>query len=513
MARFYIWFFPALLAGLFVAIRPDETKWLSYYAVTRSTQPPPFSGVIPKCPNCNLVLISLDTLRADRLAMMPNLNAIAARSLSFPLAYTNAYYTTPSHMTVFTSLYPGTHQIESSFQRRTNWTAEGQPKLSGLATHVLAANQLTLAEVLERHGYGTHWNGPINMKYLNPKVGFGRGFSEFSPSPFPRGVALGQYNKRDFDVSSLAPLKNSRREFIFLHSYVAHLPRFALHNTEKFENSAVPYSRNLMTKFQNRVNSYPGLLTDQVFDSEPPKALSEKIIGACLRFEDMRECFTKYVGVDNFWHAVGQLQGFLVKAALIEFGMGDEVEESTKYRQIYDQAAQELDRHVGQMWSALEKAGSLDNTVVVFFSDHGEQLLEHGDVGHVDFFEDTARIPLIIYHPKLDHGVTVPQLTSLVDLMPMVLEILAVDPPPQMQGQVVWRQPREWVYGSCLGSDYITDGKWKLMRDYLGHESLYHSSSDPLETRDAVNYLNPWSRAAYSRLAAVRSKFVLEQSL
>ena len=212
MIRFYLVLAATFISGLFVALRPHESQWLARYAVTWAAKPAPLISEIPKCPKCNLVLISLDTLRADRLAIMPNLKAIADRGLFFPLAYANAYYTTPSHMTVFTSLYPATHQVESSFQRRTNWTEEGQPKLSGLANHILAPNYVTLAEVLHGQGYGTHWNGPLNMRYLDHSYGFGRGFSDFAPSPFPRGIGLGQYHERDFNVGSLAPLKNPRNK-------------------------------------------------------------------------------------------------------------------------------------------------------------------------------------------------------------------------------------------------------------------------------------------------------------
>ncbi|MGO8056228.1 sulfatase-like hydrolase/transferase, partial [Rhizobium leguminosarum] len=72
-----------------------------------------------ECSGCNLLLISLDTLRGDRLGFLgsqdgltPNFDTIAAESVVFANAFTNAFYTTPSHMTVFTSLYPGTHQVQ-----------------------------------------------------------------------------------------------------------------------------------------------------------------------------------------------------------------------------------------------------------------------------------------------------------------------------------------------------------------------------------------------------------------
>src|SRR5262249_2790534 len=158
-----------------------------------------------------------------------------------------------------------------------------------------------------------------------------------------------------------------------------------------------------------------------------------------------------------------------------------------------------VDREVGQMWSDLEKSGRLANTIVIIMSDHGEELFDNGMASHSSFYEHTARVPLLIFHPKMQ-GERVDQLVSLVEVMPMILSMLEVDQPKQTQGHLPWRDSGEQVFGFTLGNDYVRERDWKLMRNYDGREELYYLPLDPFEHENLIEMRNPWVASAYSRL-------------
>ncbi|MCP5041994.1 MAG: sulfatase-like hydrolase/transferase [bacterium] len=112
----------------------------------------------------NVVLISIDTLRADHLGVYghgretsPTIDALAAQAVRFEQAIAQAGWTLPSHMSLMTSLYPGTHGV-------TTKTA-------------LASDVTTLAESLNAAGYRTA--AFVSWVFLDKKFGFGQGFEQF----------------------------------------------------------------------------------------------------------------------------------------------------------------------------------------------------------------------------------------------------------------------------------------------------------------------------------------------
>ncbi len=503
----------AVAALAYVALRPHEGKWiLNSWAGKKAEPHAPYLAPIAPCPDCNVILISLDTLRADRLDAMPNLKKIADQSLIFTHAYANGYFTTPSHMSVFTSLYPARHRIETKmFGVRDE---EGEiAAFTADNPEPLSSEYVTWAEVMRRSGYDTYWNAPIGLRYLRFASGFNRGFNHFAPSPFARGLPLGNYPVDGFRKDALKSLREGKKTFNFLHSYIAHGPYIVHSNEHEFLGMQVPYNQNLLEHFRQRIFKSPEVLLLQSFEKMPSPEELRMALAACTRFEDMRECFEKYSTPDAFWHAVGQIQHRKARREIEDLGLDTGPKEKAMYQQSYTQAAQELDRQIGQMWAELEKIGALDKTVVAFFSDHGESLLERGEVGHGSFYNEVARIPMLIYHPKLKRRIEISQLTTLVDLMPAVLNILGIDSPPQTQGRVPWKNPREFAFGSSLGSDFITDGRWKLITDNGGEQHFYDLHFDPQEQLNLIRPWHPHLRRAYQRMSEARRLAAIEISL
>ena len=96
-----------------------------------------------------------------------------------------------------------------------------------------------------------------------------------------------------------------------------------------------------------------------------------------------------------------------------------------------------IDDQVGRLLDALDQSGQRDNTIVIFQSDHGEMLGDHGILLKGPFFYDCAvRVPLIISWPRaFKAGLRSDALVELVDIAPTLLEACGMEVPGRMQGR------------------------------------------------------------------------------
>jgi iduronate 2-sulfatase len=111
----------------------------------------------------------------------------------------------------------------------------------------------------------------------------------------------------------------------------------------------------------------------------------------------------------------------------------EEVEEA---RHGYMASIAYMDEQVGKVLAALEANKLADNTIVVFFADHGYHLGEHGLWAKTSCFELDARVPLIIAPPKLAAaGKRTDALAELLDLFPTLVELAGLPPAPKREGK------------------------------------------------------------------------------
>ena len=169
---------------------------------------------------------------------------------------------------------------------------------------------------------------------------------------------------------------------------------------------------------------------------------------------------------------------------------------------------------------ALEETGQLDNTLIVFTSDHGEMLGDHGLTGKgCRFYEGLVRVPLIFWYPgKLEENLESTALVELVDIVPTLLELTGLPVPERIQGKSLMpilsgqKSPdhhRDFVrcefydalypgargdYDSAFGTMIKTD-RFKLSL-YHGHQQgeLFDLQSDPEE------YFNLWDDPEYAEI-------------
>ena len=97
---------------------------------------------------------------------------------------------------------------------------------------------------------------------------------------------------------------------------------------------------------------------------------------------------------------------------------------------LYDGEIASVDRQIGRFIDKLEARKALDDTILVFTSDHGESLGEHGEATHAVFiYESTVHVPLIVRYPrKLPAGTTYQESVRAVDIMPTVLGLAGAKP-------------------------------------------------------------------------------------
>jgi arylsulfatase A-like enzyme len=109
----------------------------------------------------------------------------------------------------------------------------------------------------------------------------------------------------------------------------------------------------------------------------------------------------------------------------------------TGYSDVYDNAIRRTDRVLNHLLGQMAKAGHLENTLVVFASDHGEAFSERGIEGHARYvYRETTEVPLILSFPfRLDPGVVVDARTRNVDIWPTLLDLLGLPPLEEADGR------------------------------------------------------------------------------
>jgi len=162
----------------------------------------------------------------------------------------------------------------------------------------------------------------------------------------------------------------------------------------------------------------------------------------------------------------------------------------------YDGEVRFVDDHVGRLIDELKRSGIYDNALTILTSDHGESLFDHNYFyGHGrEPYQDQVHVPFIIHWPDQEPAI-VDQPVSLMDLVPTILEFLDIDPPQNIRGSVLThtgRTANHPIIAQSPGLKHhsIREGDYKLLvENTKPKESLYlfNVKDDPNETKNLID--------------------------
>ena len=141
----------------------------------------------------------------------------------------------------------------------------------------------------------------------------------------------------------------------------------------------------------------------------------------------------------------------------------------------------------------LDKNGSLANTLVVIYGDHGEAFGEHpGNFGHTLYlYEENVRVPLIISAPGRISGGRAQRIVSLADLAPTLCDLLGLQMPPSFEGLSALRTRERAVFFVTEYSMHLSGlrfGPWKFIDEHdSGYARLFNLAADPWERTNLAN--------------------------
>jgi arylsulfatase A-like enzyme len=445
-----------------------------------ATPAPAVAAAGRDAPGPNVLLVVLDTVRADHLSLLgydretsPNLSRLARRGITFQQARSTAPWTLPSHASMMTGRWP--HELSTGIN------------------HPLDATHVTLAEHLAAKGYATA--GFVgNAAYCGIETGLGRGFAHFEDhektvADILWTSALGQrillqgifrperrtggtpndYHRKDAaqirrDMLAWVESQQGRPFFAFLNLYDAHDPYMP------------------PTGF----NSHFGVR---------PRSAADLAIMERWFIQDKKKL------------TPGEIQSVL---------------------DAYDDGIAYLDEQIGELIDDLDWLGLLAHTLVIITADHGEHLGEHELYGHASSLYDAEiHVPLLIILPEQAHaGKVVAAQVSLRDLAATVADLTgpgdspfpgrtlarywagAAPPPEPSLSEVdvpvatAPNQGRSPVFRGPMKA--VAAGKYVYVRNGDGREELFDVEADPMQLRNVAGLPQVESVLVHTRISLDR---------
>jgi arylsulfatase A-like enzyme len=165
-------------------------------------------------------------------------------------------------------------------------------------------------------------------------------------------------------------------------------------------------------------------------------------------------------------------------------------EDHQRNRRHYAAMIENIDRHVGRFIDLVTERDELDNTIIVYSSDHGEMLGDHSMWGKSIFFEPSVGVPFVIAGPGMDKGRTTDALVQLQDLTATFLDAAGADPLPEMEGRSLLPllrgetdNHRRYAVSALDPWKAVIDSRYKaiLQQDEM---MLFDLTTDPWEDDD-----------------------------
>ncbi len=172
-------------------------------------------------------------------------------------------------------------------------------------------------------------------------------------------------------------------------------------------------------------------------------------------------------------------------------------DQARECKQAYYAAISFVDAQIGRVLDALDRLKLRDNTVVVFWSDHGYHLGEHGLWMKQSCFEESARVPMIIAAPGKAAGQSCVRTVELIDLYPTLTDLAGIAAPKNLEGaslrpllenpKAEWKRPAfSQVQRGAFPGHSVRTERWRYTEWDGGRQGaeLYDHEADPQELKN-----------------------------
>jgi len=412
----------------------------------------------PPDPRPNLLVLLLDTTRADRLGLYgyprptsPALDALAAESRVYERALATSNWTLPSHASLFTGLHPSEHGATAS---------EG--RLDGALE--------TLAERLSASGYASALFSA--NPFVSDEHNLAQGFEvkEYSWREPWRSRVLEDLRRRGFD----GPLEGGR--------------------LGSFKEAGGVLSEALLAWLDARPPGRPFFAFLNLMEAHRPWYLT--------RAERER-----FLAPELVERSLQMDHSFAARYAY-NFGFGGYgAADLEALGGLYDAALRRLDGIVGALVEALRARGLLDATLVAVVADHGDALGEHGLLGHeYALYDELLRVPLLIRFPALVAPGRVAAPVQVLDLFPTLLEVAGLAAPGRPGGAAsLLAHPGDPAGPRPLVAEYL-DPKTKPLDEVAKRHPVANRERwlRPLRSLELDGHKLIWRVGAETELYALR---------
>ena len=426
----------------------------------------------------NIVLISIDTLRADHLgaygapdASTPRLDEVAREGVVFEQTITSSPWTLPAMASLFTGLYPRHHGAGRITNRRDPLGRAG-----------LSSDTWTVTAALQQAGYVTQ--AIVSNPYLALRYGFGAGFDGYE----------------NLTIESEFFLAGAHVTIVRLLGWLR--PDLLVGDRgNRISAAAVRW-------LQGVDPTRPFFLWLHYVDPHAPYSLAGVTAHKTFRGDSLlgaRGPVEKEVTAIS--PDVARLRSGEVQLSAAQ---------KDAVRQLYQAEVTNVDTAVGTVLEALERRDLAQRTLVVIVGDHGEEFWEHGGVEHGHtVYDEIVKVPFLIRLPGvLPAGARVPQLVRITDVAPTVLELANIEPPATLDGESTMplirgtdAGPRVAVIETLLFAEErigLRTAETKYVLWDNGKEEAFDLRDDPSELRDRSalgNVVRPM-RELFARVGA-----------
>jgi arylsulfatase len=451
----------------------------------------PDAALNPSTPN--ILLICCDHLRSDWLGcnghpivQTPQIDKLAYQGVSFRQAFSECPVCVPARRILFTGMGPfGVHMREN---------VDLQPFPEGPK----------LAEVMTRSGYQTFASGKLHVFPQRNRIGF-------------EDVALNEEGRRQDSPEFVDDYEAFVNDSGYAHLAYTHglgNNQYGLRLSPLPERLTTTHwtAQQAMRFVERRDPTRPFFLYVSFDKPHPP-------ITPPTEFYELYRDVVMPEPAFGPW-ARDKVPGSVRHLRLANNQrVNEQMPPATVQQSLRGYAAMvtHIDSMVGVILGTLREHGLLDNTHVLFTSDHGDHLFEHGNLAKSDFFRGSTNIPYIVRPARTwaqrngfrPDRVDAERAVGLADVMPTVLELCGLPIPPSVEGislapaLVDGGAPfRPYTFGVCGSAYGVSDGHFKYI--WFGDddlEFLFDQHTDPDELHDLVDVTDHAERLATYRAA------------